>query len=747
MGLRDLFKRSDAAAESAASITDRVQNPPAPRRPPPPGPALTWLPLGQALIVDGRSIPGGAVYVGSNVKSANGGGVEPALIDPSLKVSWDEPNYHGALMDYWPSYSTIDPRSRAAYLSWLADGRRFPGAYIGYVFLFFYGLERRLILDLGDDLGGPEARALADEIARLIQIYGDNHSFQRYASELLDFLTVAQSVTDYLEPPVWTPEFRGWEVPVSLRVGLGRFVAAGQPIPAPWALSYLRHHPEGYLRTPATRCVSEFDELFTSRYRGRFGEGLKIRPPATKVGVTYRPASGGFVGSVSARIPELPDISSVAGPIDKLKDLAAGVTDDLDAYSRFVGRRPDEEGTAAAMALLPDALVATHGGALVEGLRAWIDGRFGMTDEVMVEIDEVVEQWSPGRTEKLAKRDAASIAALLEKLQVGIEPDVRFGTSTPKPGTSAVLFRLPENSTAAPSAGYSAAMALVHLAAVVAAADGSVDAAERLHLARHVEDVLGLDAAERTRLEAHLSYLATGKLGMAGMKRRIEELPATERAAVGHFLVGVAAADGIVSPEEISTLTKLFTRLGLEEGEVYRQVHALGTEDSGPATVHSGDPTTRWTVPEPTVEQPQRSGVILDPAKVQARLAETAQVTALLTDIFADDETPDGLAPPSGAAIDLAAPGTSEQKAEFTSDAQSVGGLDVVHSTFVRQLVGQPAWGRSEVEELADTLGLPFLDAALDTINETSFDLCGEPLAEGDDPIEMNAYALEEMNL
>ena len=28
-----------------------------------------------------------------------------------------------------------------------------------------------------------------------------------------------------------------------------------------WALSFLRHHPEAYLRTPAQRCVSEFDEL------------------------------------------------------------------------------------------------------------------------------------------------------------------------------------------------------------------------------------------------------------------------------------------------------------------------------------------------------------------------------------------------------------------------------------------------------------------------------------------------------
>ena len=49
-------------------------------------------------------------------------------------------------MTYWPSYSEISSAARTAYVDWLASGRR-PGAHIGYVFLFFYGIERRVLVD------------------------------------------------------------------------------------------------------------------------------------------------------------------------------------------------------------------------------------------------------------------------------------------------------------------------------------------------------------------------------------------------------------------------------------------------------------------------------------------------------------------------------------------------------------------------------------------------------------------------
>ena len=109
--------------------------------------APAWIPPGEPLMVQGRRLTDGIVYVGSGLRGISQYvGAEPALIDPQLRVDDRFPDVHGHDMSYWPSYSEMTPASRAAYLDWLAEGRP-GGAYIGYVFLFFYGIERRLLYD------------------------------------------------------------------------------------------------------------------------------------------------------------------------------------------------------------------------------------------------------------------------------------------------------------------------------------------------------------------------------------------------------------------------------------------------------------------------------------------------------------------------------------------------------------------------------------------------------------------------
>ena len=88
-------------------------------------------------MVHGRNLADGMVYVGYELGGASPDvPIDPALIDPRLQVDNRFPDKNGQEMGYWPSYSTITPASRAAYLDWLAAGRP-KGAYIGYVFLFF----------------------------------------------------------------------------------------------------------------------------------------------------------------------------------------------------------------------------------------------------------------------------------------------------------------------------------------------------------------------------------------------------------------------------------------------------------------------------------------------------------------------------------------------------------------------------------------------------------------------------------
>src|SRR5699024_4748744 len=142
--------------------------------------------------INGYEISGGLIYVGKNLAKASrnyGLNVEPALINPRLSINKKSPDYEGSTLNYWPSYSNLTPNARAAYLEWLANGKKDPNMPIGYVFLYYYGLERRLLHDLDGGIkenSQYEVELIKDEIRRLLDIYGTNSSFRRYASQLLD---------------------------------------------------------------------------------------------------------------------------------------------------------------------------------------------------------------------------------------------------------------------------------------------------------------------------------------------------------------------------------------------------------------------------------------------------------------------------------------------------------------------------------------------------------------------------------
>lgn len=165
---------------------------------------------------------------------------------------------------------------------------------------------------------------------------------------------------------------------------------------------------------------------------------------------------------------------------------------------------------------------------------------------------------------------------------------------------------------------------------------------------------------------------------------------------------------------------------------------ALASGDAGPPTVRPAEHKKRWSIPAaPTIDDIESPvvAVRLDPEIVAARLAETATVTALLADIFTDDEPE----------TDSASHPAAEASVVDDADVVPIEGLDGAHSALAHRLRSQSSWDRSEAGEIAASLGLPLLDGALDRINEAALDLCGDPLVEGDDPLEINHYAVEEL--
>lgn len=691
--------------------------------PPPPPPALAeaggWVPAGRPVTGAGITIADGMVYVGRHLPRLDRAGTENCLIDPSLPVRSGTTQWR---IGYFPSYAGLDPVYRYAYLRWLADGRSAPEADMGLVFLFFYGLERRLI----GDRSQADAPAIIAEVERLRRVYGANASFMRYSGQLL---TMARLMFEGVpgEPP--DLHDRNWEMPLDLKVGLGHRVATGEAIRGDWMLAWLHCDPDLVWRTPAMRAPEQFRALFLRRFAERFPNGITVKPPQRKLRPAYQACSGTFRASVSIEVAgaELPDVAALSAPLTKARPLAEACMDALDPYSRFLGRSPERRDSLEAFALLPAELRETPPPA-VEGVRRWLDG-LAADRPALVPWTELLQRVNGAVPDKPGKRDMQGLAASLAVLGYGIEPDPVFGGRLPRQNEPLALFRSSGDGTmdGAPAASdaYCNALLRLTLAVMVAGADGSVAAEERALLAAHIADAPDLSEDERRRLAAHVHWLEACPPDRNALKSRAAALPVEARDNVGRLAIAMAAADGRVDAEEIMLLQRLYKLLGLNPDTLYSDLHALGAEDRGGSGPIGGPAAT---APEPDAS----AGLHLDPERIRRIQADTARVSSVLGSVFADEVAVPETPPPVAAADDK----------EDADEDDPFDGLDSQHRTLLRELCAAERWSRDDYMALARSLEL-MPDGAIETINEWAFDRFDEAILDDDDPITVTLSLLQ----
>ncbi len=671
-----------------------------------------WIPAGETVEVSGVSISGGLVYVGTSLPTPTGGN-DPCLIDPSKSVA-SYGDYTERQMGYWPSYSEISPSARRAYLNWLAGGRQDPEADVGYVFIFFYGLERRAILDASkDDAAKGDWPMIAAELRRLLDIYGaKSGSFQSYAGSLLDWVSLAEHPEKaYLKP---IPSFpKTYELPLYIRVALGQAAVDGVPVPAQLALAWAKLDPTSYLRTPATRCAEEFEKLFVSKYHETFGEGLVLPRNKTKIKLVHRPASAGFRGytDLSLSFGNTPDVTVLTGPINKLRQVVEAATKELEPFSRYVGRNPDSRHALEGLLQLPATLWPEGAQKALHALKA----RMG-EGMIALSFQELLGSLDAKTT--LTRDRTLALARALESLNIGIEPDVLGGAKLPKADEKVVLFSVPPGEvTSRSTPDYQAAALTLDLASAVAAADGEFSVEEMGYLRAQVQSWTHLTPNHVRRLLAHLRLLMTTPASLITLRRKLEPLDAGAKETIATFMATVAQSDGNVSPTEVKMLEKVYKALGVEPKKVFSDVHAVAA---------GAKPTAA------AAAKVEETGFKLDPARIAALQKDTEAVSALLSGIFKEESPPEPV---------FAEP---EPEGDVEPTLPGLLGLDEAHSALARLLLSRPEWTKDELGDAAADLDL-MLDGAIETLNEAAFDLHDIPFTEGEDVVTVNPELLEKL--
>lgn len=666
-----------------------------------------WFGFGESVEIQGQHIPDGLLYIGENLRSSDGYGTDACLINPKLKATPSEPWEGGGVMGYWPQYAHIPSECRGSYLKWLAGGRSEPDAYIGYVFLFFYGLERRMFVDgQKGGISSTERSEIIQEVNRLLKIYGGNRSFRGYANNFLAMEWVLYQgsgpIPDYID-------FNDRYCSEPFQVVLAQYVVEGKAIPAEVALQWFTLHPEFSLRTPARRCVSEFRQLFTCWYNQAFGDGIVIKPNKTKLKLEYRAASPSLRIDIKNQTPNLPNPFILKAPLKKIGALVEECTIKLESYSRFLGRKGNVPDSLSAIALLPSELIQQASGS--KGLKSLLVQSCEDTHK-LIPTAAIYESFGESVPTTIGKKEAENLAALVEGMGYGIIPDVRFHHSKPSVDGEIVIFQKGHGLDFRPSKEFFTVSTILRLGVMVSQIDQNISPEEELTLQKLVQDNRELSSIEKDSLMAFLYWSLRTPQGTAGIKEKLSAVSAAEKTAISHILISVANADGHIDPREVKQLEKLYTTLGLDRKQVTSDIHTLAATNQ-PVTVGLRDPDTSFSIPTSTSGGTIARGFSLNEELIKIREEETRQVKGVLENVFSEQlEDEDEL-------------GNASPIVATTGDLLSV--LDPAHQNFFNKLITQDTWEKAALHEICKELGL-MVDGAMEVLNEWAFVNSNAPL-------------------
>lgn len=675
-----------------------------------------WISQATTLQIGNLEFAAKFVYCGN--KPPGRDAPNNSYIDARLEVSSYFADPMGETLTYYPSYAGMMPTARRSYLTWLAEGRKDPSTPIGYVFLFFYGLEHRLILGNDPDDIAP----ISAEVRRLLQLYGDNHSFRIYAERLLEVADTMRA--DQAAPLLPSPDLRnGYEIPLRVKMHLGKLVSESRSLDAANALIWVLSLPDSYLRTPARRCFPELVELWMKRFPSSYPDGLMVKAPKAKICHGYRAASANFYHEIS--IGDLPDIGHVEAPLRGLRALLAACVDALDPLSRFLGKEPGARGTVAAALLAPEEIrdhVGAHG---LADCRSGIENRVDARGAGLFTVAELMKllQIDSLSDSKIPVPVQRQMSSALDALDYGFEPDRRYGTTaTMLPENKLVVFPAVAGAPVdVERAEFAAARTMAEIYALAALSDGLVVPDELAVIERDLLAIPGLGAQERDRILARCLALLEDPPRRREAMKRLTALPETHRRQVTQASITIILADGQVTPAEVKFLESLHEALDLPKEEVYVALHRQQSAPDDMLVTVIADDFAAGT-PLPAVDGP----LAIDSTRLARIRGETAAVSQLLAGIFVEEDeevvtTPSAPMPSAG----------------------RFAGLDAAHGEMLWAVM-QGGMDRAGFEASARTAGL-MPDGAIETINEWAFDMFDEPAIEDDGAIVVVDYLVPEL--
>jgi uncharacterized tellurite resistance protein B-like protein len=690
---------------------------------PPNKSGLRWVPANESITIADYPISSGMIYVssGETVEEASAINIKLPIGKSGLTNS--------ASLNYYPQYTWLSPDQRTAYLQWLVNDRKDvepEKRELGYVFLFFYGLERRLLIDKSQE------QEVIAEVVRLLTYYGPytrSRSLQSYTSQLIHFWGWQQGADYYATLLEWMQS-----LPVSLlgrdeiSIVLASNLLREKCLSCEMAYELASRDLDVRRSIVVSRVNEEFRSLFSKRYAEQFPDGFALKQSRGNARLTYRPASPTLLYDRSDFSIQIPDVMGLSNQFKPLAAIWNSCVADLSGYSRVKGKAGDMSARLKAHIALPMELRVESSHPLASAWKGILEKSRAGKSCAIVRVGEVSQLLEIPEREKLTRGQSCLVANTIQSLGFQVEPDARIDSAYSWDQEFAVY---PDEAAkpAQPSEQYHGASLLLKLCVFMAGADGQVSSEEVDVSRKFIQKNIALSPEEQRRLEALEHVLIGDPLRIRSSLGRIaESVPQQKRVLICELLVYVAAADNIITKDEIRALERVFKAFGLSSEQLEAQLKAIASEFREITIQTRGDQVPGEKIPAPS--QPFH----INMSRVDQIARETSEVIGILSRVMIDDDLEAARNPEQVGTDGERSEASTSVKPQTCSVPDWVNTLDPKYHIVLLRLIERESWPRADFDGLAKENRLMPLDV-LGAINEWSDEHLGDFLIEEGDPI------------
>ena len=536
-----------------------------------------------------------------------------------------------------PTYKDLTSRQRGNYLLWLSKGKKTDLDEIGYAFIYFYGLERRAIVEKKD------YDTILDEVTRLLSRYSSSKLFNQYLNNFIRYIIAGRlNQTDESTIKKYFPSFDEL-YDNSLMTVLAWHGLKDKKVS--WELAYSIAN-ESHKTTKSTILIKApdlFKKLFEKKFLSSNPEGLEIKSLTHQHRCFYHAMSPTLenvirlnnVTDVSQPIVlNVPDINS-----SQFETIFSAWDECIEELKPVSYKLNITEGqiTREIYNVLPDLLKKEIEHPDLKAWQNFISSKKPIKGTIIAQISEIATLLGGiDKRETLTSIQCHTITTTAQDIGFILVPDQKVSRTSYKWKDSVAI--IPINNTIHTSEKFPQAALIFEMAHTIAASDENVSEIEEIFLHKFISEQFTLNAFEIECLIGLQQVIEIQPPSLSKIGKRLSKhLNPEQKLAIANFLGDIVLLDNKFVKKEQRSLKTVFKALEIDPSvsdELIKKL-LIGQIPEEPTSVLKPRKARKGEVIPPQVITPEFS---IDKEKLKQTMADTQAVQWILASVFEQEQ-------------------------------------------------------------------------------------------------------------